>query len=262
MDPRPPQPRLLRQWVTERIRTDILEGRLTAGEWLRQEQLAQRYEVSQMPVREALKQLISEGLVVHEARRGARVVSVTRQDVADLYACRAVVEGMAARSAAMHITPEQLAEMRRLLGEMKSHLGSPHIAEYRELNRRFHSIISAAAPDRSFLAHTLSQIWSTFPSMLWSNVATTAKAPLPGRAPHDVSEHEAILAALEAHDPDQAERAVRAHIEEAGRLLLSVFEERAAAMADARVEAPAVDAPDEATPDLSGPANAEPAATR
>ena len=100
MEPKPPQPKLLRQWVTERIRADILEGRLRAGEWLRQEQLAQRYEVSQMPVREALKQLISEGLVRHEVRRGARVVTVTRQDVADLYACRALVEGMAARSAA------------------------------------------------------------------------------------------------------------------------------------------------------------------
>ena len=96
MEPKPPQPKLLRQWVTERIRADILEGRLKAGEWLRQEQLAQRYEVSQMPVREALKQLISEGLVRHEVRRGARVVSVTRQDVSDLYACRALVEGMAA----------------------------------------------------------------------------------------------------------------------------------------------------------------------
>ncbi|MBK6405463.1 MAG: GntR family transcriptional regulator [Holophagales bacterium] len=225
MEPKPPQPKLLRQWVTERIRADILEGRLRAGEWLRQEQLAQRYEVSQMPVREALKQLISEGLVRHEVRRGARVVSVTRQDVADLYACRALVEGMAARSAAVNVTDEQLVEMRKVLGLMKSHLGSAHIAEYRELNRRFHSIISEAAPDRSFLSHTLSQIWSAFPSMLWSNVATTAKAPLPGRGPHDVSEHEAILIALEKRDADAAEKAVRAHIEEAGRLLLSVFEE-------------------------------------
>ena len=225
MEPKPPQPKLLRQWVTERIRADILEGRLRAGEWLRQEQLAQRYEVSQMPVREALKQLISEGLVRHEVRRGARLVSVTRQDVSDLYACRALVEGMAARSAAVNVTDEQLAEMRKVLGQMRGHLGPAHIAEYRELNRRFHSIISESAPDRSFLAHTLSQIWSAFPSMLWSNVATTAKAPLPGRGPNDVAEHEAILAALEAHDPDAAERAVRAHIEEAGRLLLSVFEE-------------------------------------
>ena len=132
---------------------------------------------------------------------------------------------MAARSAAVNVTDEQLVEMRKVLGQMKSHLGSAHIAEYRELNRRFHSIISEAAPDRSFLSHTLSQIWSAFPSMLWSNVATTAKAPLPGRGPHDVSEHEAILVALESRDADAAERAVRTHIEEAGRLLLSVFEE-------------------------------------
>lgn len=226
MDPKPPQPKLLRQWVTERLRSDILDGRLKPGEWLRQEQLAQRYEVSQMPVREALKQLISEGLVRHEVRRGARVVTVTRQDVADLYACRALVEGMAARSAASNVTDAQLLEMRQLLAQMKAHLGPAHIAEYRDLNRRFHSILSEAAPDRSFLAHTLGQIWAAFPSMLWSNVARTAKSPLPGRGPNDVAEHEAILAALEAHDPDRAEKAVRAHIEEAGRLLLSVFEEQ------------------------------------
>ena len=221
----PPQPKALREWVTERIRADILEGNLKPGEWLRQESLAQRYGVSQMPVREALKQLISEGLARHESRRGARVVSLRRQDVADLYACRALVEGMAARSAAVNITDAQLAEMRSVLARMRSHLGAAHIAEYRELNKRFHSIISEAAPDRSFVAQTLSQLWSSFPSMLWSNVARTARAPLEGRAAHDVPEHEAILAALEAHDPDAAERAVRAHIEEAGRLLLSVFEE-------------------------------------
>lgn len=225
MDPKPQQPKLLRQWVTERLRADILEGRLRAGEWLRQEPLAQRYQVSQMPVREALKQLISEGLVRHEVRRGARVVSVTRQDVADLYACRAFIEGMAARSAAANITDAQLMGMRQILEQMKAHLSPARIAEYRELNRRFHSVISEAAPDRSFLAHTLSQIWGAFPTMFWSNVARTAQAPLAGRGPSDIAEHEAILAALEAHDPEAAERAVRAHIEEAGRLLLSVFEE-------------------------------------
>lgn len=225
MEPKPAQPKLLRQWVTERLRADILEGRLKAGEWLRQEHLAQRYEVSQMPVREALKQLISEGLVRHEVRRGARVVSVTRQDVSDLYACRALIEGMAARSAAVNVTDAQLAEMRQVLGQMKAHLGPAHIAEYRDLNRRFHSIISEAAPDRSFLAHTLGQIWAAFPSMLWSNVARTARTPLPGRGPNDIAEHEAILVALEARDADAAEKAVRGHIEKAGRLLLSLFEE-------------------------------------
>jgi DNA-binding GntR family transcriptional regulator len=219
---RPTSPKQCREWIVDRLREQILSGAVTPGEWLRQERLAQQYGVSQTPVREALKQLSSEGLLEHVPYRGIRVVQFTLTDVSDLYECRMFIEGMAARHAASRITEAQVAELREVFERMKARLGPRYIAEYRELNRRFHTIVFDAS-GRSLLVRTLAQMWAGFPSMLWSNFARTSAAPLPGRAKSDVEEHGAILAALEAHDPDAAESATRRHIQHAKDLLLGAI---------------------------------------
>lgn len=209
----------LRSWVADRLRADILAGRLRAGEWLRQERLAQELGVSQMPVREALKQLAAEGLVEHEPYRGARVVAFTPEDVEDLYACRAFIEGMAARSAAVRISDQELAELDRIRRVMERCRVPDELREYRELNRRFHRLVIEAS-GRSYLVRTLAQLWSAFPTMLWGNFPGVAASSVPDRDEPDAVEHAEIVVALAARDPDRAERAVRNHIEAAGRALL------------------------------------------
>jgi DNA-binding GntR family transcriptional regulator len=215
-----PTHKQLQHWVAERLRSWIMDGRLVAGEWLRQERLAQEFGVSQMPVREALKLLAAEGLVEHVPYRGVRVVEFSPEDVEDLYACRAFIEGTAARYAAVNVTDEELEELAALRKRMAACQTPQDLAEYRELNRRFHTAIFAASR-RSYLMRTLAQIWSAFPTMLWSNVPRVAKDSLPSRDEPDVEEHAAIVAALQAHDPDAAERAVRHHIQVAGRELVA-----------------------------------------
>jgi DNA-binding GntR family transcriptional regulator len=218
-----PQDRQLRQWVAERLRLDILEGRLAPGEWLRQARLAGSYGVSQTPVREALKGLAVEGLVEHVPYRGMRVVQFSVEDVEDLYACRSFVEGRAARQAATRITDRALAELRLLHEEMIACDFPGEVVRYRELNRRFHEIIFAAS-QRSYLVRTLSQLWSAFPTMLWSNVPRVAVSSLPERDQPDNAEHAEIVASFEARDAERAERAVRVHIEAAGAALRSAIE--------------------------------------
>ncbi|MGD1147724.1 MAG: GntR family transcriptional regulator [Thermoanaerobaculaceae bacterium] len=213
----------LPQWIAEQIRADILEGRLKPGEWLRQERLAQEHGVSQMPVREALKKLASEGLVEHVPYRGVRVVEFSVADVEDLYTCRSFIEGMAARFAATSISDEELDELRALATRMAECETPKDLPEYRELNRRFHGVIFTASR-RSYLVRTLAQLWSAFPTMLWSNVPRVAIASVPERDEPDVEEHAAIIAALAARDPVAAERAVRTHIEAAGKSLLGAVE--------------------------------------
>jgi DNA-binding GntR family transcriptional regulator len=208
----------LPQWVADQLRAEILEGRLKPGEWLRQERLALEHGVSQMPVREALKQLASEGLVEHVPYRGARIVQFSADDVEDLYACRAFIEGMAARFAAVNIGDDELAEIAALVPRMAACETPKDLGEYRELNRRFHGVIFTASR-RSYLVRTLAQLWAAFPTMLWSNVPRVATYSVPGRDEPDVAEHSAIVAALAAHNPDAAERAVRDHIRLAGEAL-------------------------------------------
>ena len=210
----------LRRVVAERLRAEILEGELKPGEWLRQERVAQEYGVSQMPVREALKELAAEGLVEHVPYRGVRVVAFSADDVADLYAARGFLEGMAARAAAEHITPEELAELRDLQAQMGARQAPEALAEYLELNRRFHQLICTASR-RAYLIRLLNQIWAAFPTMLWGNVAAATELSLPERTAGDLAEHPAILDALAGRDAEAAERLIRQHIASTGAELVA-----------------------------------------
>jgi len=217
--------RQLRRVVAERIRADVLSGSLKPGEWLRQERLAHEYGVSQMPVREALKELAAEGLVEHVPYRGVRVVEFSADDVADLYASRSFLEGMAARAAAGQITSQELTKLRELQGEMQKRVALERLAEYRELNRHFHEVVITASR-RPYLIRLLRQIWAAFPTMLWGNVAATAHTPLPQRDAMDLVEHDAILEALERRDAPEAERLMRHHIESAGAGLVATLRKK------------------------------------
>jgi DNA-binding GntR family transcriptional regulator len=178
-----------------------------------------------MPVREALKQLAAEGLVEHVPYRGVRVVEFTPEDVEDLYACRAFIEGMAARSAAQCITDAEVAELAELHERMVRFKNPEELREYRELNRRFHVLIFSASR-RSYLLRTLAQLWAAFPTMLWSSIPRIAVSSVPGRDEPDAAEHAEIVAALRARDPERAELAVRRHIESAGGMLVAAMREQ------------------------------------
>jgi DNA-binding GntR family transcriptional regulator len=212
----------LAQRVVDRLRTEIFEGRLKPGEWLRQERLAHEHGVSHMPVREALKQLAAEGLVEHIPYRGVRVVQFSIEDVEDLYTCRAFIEGMAARYAAERITEAEVEQLARLHTRMVACETPRELPEYRELNRRFHGLIFEAS-GRSYLVRTLAQLWAAFPTMLWSNIPRIAAVSVPGRDEPDAIEHAEIVAAMAAHNPARADKAVRRHIGAAGQALLEAM---------------------------------------
>ena len=229
----------LRQMVAARLRAEILEGILKPGEWLRQEALSRRYGVSQTPVREALKQLAAEGLVEDVPYRGVRVVYLRRGDVEDLYACRAVIESRAAGFAAANIRDDEIDELEELYQQMVRCPVPEGLNEYRELNRKFHAVIIAASR-RSFLVRNLAQLWSAFPSMLWSNVPPVAEASAPGRDEPDTAEHAEIVAAFRQRDPERAARAVRHHIEAACIALIEAMEnQRSTGLQAAKVDASA-----------------------
>jgi len=215
----------LRHMVAEQLRLAILEGQYHPGEWLRQERLAQELGVSQMPVREALKELTAEGLVEHVPYRGVRVVKFSPEDLADLYRHRSFLEGQAASSAAERITEEEVAELQDLLQQMRQRLAPEQLNEYRQLNRRFHQRICEASR-HNYLIRTLAQLWDAFPTMMWSNYFHTDLTSIPERDVNDVNEHECILAALAAHDALRVEQLMRGHIEVALKDLLQGVQSR------------------------------------
>jgi len=210
----------LRNFVADQLRAAILEGHFKPGEWLRQEKVAQELGVSQMPVREALKELAAEGLIEHVPYRGVRVIEFAYEDVGDLYDHRAFLEGRAASAAAANISAEEIAELKQLQREMEQNLAPEKLSVYRDLNRRFHHVIFTASR-REYLIRTLTQMWAAFPTMLTGNFAATADNPLPERDNPDIHEHHALIDALENHDSAEAERALKAHIMETGRQLVA-----------------------------------------
>jgi len=210
----------LRNVVADQMRSAILDGRYKPGEWLRQERIAQDLGVSQMPVREALKELAAEGLIEHMPYRGARVITFSIDDVLDLYAHRAFLEGRAAFISAEIITTKELAELNALQLEIEKYSAPESVITYRELNRKFHQYIYTVSK-REYLIRTLTQIWATFPTMLIANFAATAINPLPHRDPFDIIEHRAILSALESLDASATEQAMKNHILATGSQLVT-----------------------------------------
>ena len=218
-------PQQLRDWVEERLRDAILSGKFDAGTWLRQQHLADELGVSQMPIREALKELAAQGLVEHVPYRGMRVVRFSPEDVVDLYAHRAFLEGRAAAAAAGRIEPETVAELRGLLERMEDHMAPDELDVYRSLNRQFHETVFAASR-RPYLVRTLTQMWEAFPTMLWSTFPEVAQSSLSGRDRADCREHEAIVVALARGDSAETEQRVREHIQAAGRQLVYFLRSR------------------------------------
>lgn len=212
----------LRQVIAKRIRGSIFANEIKPGEWLRQEQLAQKYGVSQTPVREALQDLVSEGIVERIPYHGIRVVEFSVADLLDLYTVRAVAEGLAAHYAAENITQEEMLELEQAFLRLEQTPISVDVVEHRRLHRQFHQLIHSSSR-HAYLIRTLNQMWNTFPTMMLSNFAQTARNPI-GRGDAATSEHRAIVDAIKTHDSKLAESLMRQHIETTAQSIAAVVE--------------------------------------
>ena len=213
--------------VFQALREAILTGDLKCGEWLRQQDLAEELGVSQTTVRDAFNQLIGEGLAVRVPYRGVRVVMLTASDLEDIYAIRALLEGLAARIAAKHISKEELQEMQALLPHTYVSEDSASVPIAREANRKFHEIFIKASR-RGFLIRTLHQLWDWIdPLMLYSRTSTTemGKETRVKWGYRDQIHHTHILEALNAGDADLASQLVTEAVQEAwGNLAELIFD--------------------------------------
>ncbi|MBC7633666.1 MAG: GntR family transcriptional regulator [Flavobacterium sp.] len=185
--------------VCAMLRELIISGELAPSEPLRQRDLAARFGVSQTPVREALRKLESEGLVINDPHRGAVVAGSRNGMVSDNSQIRAVLEPLAAQLAARAITDEQLALLRQLNGQMEA---LPEGDErYGALNREFHFAIyeSSASP---MLLSMMRLLWQSMPH----GPAVTRSHTT------SVDQHSALIEALAARDPERTAEITRSHI--------------------------------------------------
>ncbi|WP_375459474.1 GntR family transcriptional regulator [uncultured Enterovirga sp.] len=197
----------LAEQVYRRLRAEIRAGDLRSGHRLKEMELAARLRVSRTPIREAVRRLVSEGLVEVVAARGMAITTLDRQKVRELYALREALEGTAARMAAQHASPGDLATMRSILDAWRA-MDDP--AEIARRNRQFHEAIRDAAHN-GYLEQALTQLSNSLALL----PGTTFE--LPGRAAEAHEEHLAMLRAIEERDSDAADAKARGHIAQAGQ---------------------------------------------
>jgi DNA-binding GntR family transcriptional regulator len=198
------QPALPRaEFVYRELRNAILEGALRAGTRLREIELAQQMDVSRTPVREALRRLESEGMVTADRARGLIVSEITHEMVRELYAMREMLEGTAAAWAARNATAVELAALRTIADQDAALAGDPQ--RLAKNNQLFHQTLFRAAHNR-YLLKSLSSLQASIALLGGTGLAAGQ------RAHFAVSEHQALVAAIERHDARSAEDIARAHI--------------------------------------------------
>lgn len=206
--------------IFEALREAIVEGTLHEGETLRQDHIAGLFNVSRIPVREALARLEEQGLVTTQRHKGAVVTSLSLQEITELFEFRALVEGEVIRQSVLNISPETLAEAKSYADAFASESDS---GKWAQLNRLFHYTLykDCARPYHlQIVAKSIDKIARYLRAQL---VLTHGIA----RAR---TEHEGILKAAMARDADEAAALTRAHILGASRSLISFLQaERAKA---------------------------------
>jgi DNA-binding GntR family transcriptional regulator len=184
----------------------IEAGLFKPGDRLVESELAERFGVSRTPVREALQRLETQSMLARDGR-SLMVASLDHNQLAELYAVRTELEGLAARLAARHATEEEVRVLRMMVMEDSALLGGdPRLLS--QANKRFHKQIHLASHNR-FLVQQLDLVRRSMALM-----ATTSFAA-EGRDGPALTEHERIVAAIEARDGDAAYLALRTHISKA-----------------------------------------------
>jgi DNA-binding GntR family transcriptional regulator len=128
----------LASMLVDDLRKRLLCGEFSSGTLLRQEQLAQEYGVSRMPVREALRQLDSEGLVIMQANRGATVSELSLAEIDEIFDLRVFLELDLLERAIPNMTPVSIDKSQRILDELDAAYATRDIAQWGSLNGKFH----------------------------------------------------------------------------------------------------------------------------
>lgn len=196
----------LRDVVFNTLRQAILKGELKPGERLMEIQLAQRLGVSRTPVREAIRKLELEGLVLMIPRKGAEVAEITVKDLEDVLEVRTALEELAVKDACENITEEQLEKLEQANEAFRKALEGDDLIACGKADMEFHEIIYDATNNRRLI-----QILNNLREQMYRYRMEYLKDR--DMYPVLLEEHKAIRKALDCHDREKAGAAIRVHIE-------------------------------------------------
>lgn len=199
------------------LRRAVLSGDLSPGSRIQIEDTAERMGMSTIPVREALRTLASEGLVVQLPQRGFRVPEVTLADLDDTYRLRRLLDPMAVRMAVPQIGADRASMLRTTFSELAESYEQSDWSITASAHRRFHFGIYEAA-DSPWLLRILSMLWGN------SERYRHASVPRRGDPKSRAAAHGAILDACLAGDVELAARLMEAHVERTHQTVSELLE--------------------------------------
>jgi DNA-binding GntR family transcriptional regulator len=224
----------LQERTYQAVRAAILDGDYLPGERIYEGAIASALGVSRIPVREAVRRLQQDGLLDVRPHYGIYVATIPSEEIEDIYRIRGVLEATAAAMAAERMSDDAIAKLGEILKEQRRAAAAADSLTREPASvaqaDRFHHAIHVGAQSPRLLA-LLEQIYAQVTH--FRNLTLR----LPGRAAVSAEGHAAVFEAIRRHDPDEAERVMRLHIDDARQALVRRLEtvriEAAAAAADA-----------------------------
>jgi DNA-binding GntR family transcriptional regulator len=201
----------------ERLRDAIGAGHFLPNERLTEMSLCEFLGVNRSVVRNVLAKLEEEGLIVRLPHRGAQVRLVAGQEAIEILECRSLLEGLAARYAALRMSPQDLQRLRLIHSEAERKLSALDLLGYLPLNAQFHRLITEACghPTAIRLLRILHALTARYRGL---------SIFYPGRSQQAPREHRAIIEAIARHDSAAAEDAMRVHLEHSLEALKQALE--------------------------------------
>ncbi len=200
------KPLTLRERIVDFIKDSVVSGRLKPGERVPEQEIAESFGISRTPIREAFRQLESEGFISVVPRKGAVVSPITDKDVREFYAIKSLLEGFAAKTACLKLTPKEIKRLESLNAQMDRCAGKNDVKGFFKLDNQFHDTFLRACGNEKLcvLIHHLVQQFERF--------RITALA-LPGRMRDSVKQHNEIIEAFKNGETALVENLVRANAE-------------------------------------------------
>lgn len=209
----------LRDVVVESIRQAIISGQFPPGMRLMELQLAEEMGVSRTPVREAIRKMELEGLVVMIPRRGAYVADISIKDINEVYEVRTALDVLSAGLAAERIDKSEIQEMRELLAEEAALVEARDYPKIIDNDTAFHDVIYRASGNTRCM-NIISNLREQITAIRGRSM------PYPGRVEIMLKEHRAIFDAIAAGKVEKAQEAVQTYMENAEQTLLKVIKEQ------------------------------------
>ncbi|MEK6790357.1 MAG: GntR family transcriptional regulator [Deltaproteobacteria bacterium] len=214
------KPQTLRERIVDFIKDSIVSGSLKPGERVPEQEIAANFGISRTPIREAFRQLESEGFITVTPRKGAIVSPITDKDVSEFYAIKSLLEGYGAASACPKLQPKDIKRLESLNAHMEKAAARGDVKGFFNLDSQFHDTFLTACGNEKLLA-LVHQLVGQF-----ERFRITALA-LPGRMNDSVRQHAAIVAAFKEANADLVRTLVMANAERSGGLLVEdILKER------------------------------------